>query len=481
MIYSGRFSFRVKIFVGFLLVCTISIFVTTFISYLIIRNSSKSQSETALQKKAEALIASFDYALSNELVREKDIPIVLKNRIYEIADINKHDIIIYNMDGKFILSNKDLPFISQKQIPKYLLDKIRKNSLRTDFSFYNPQLKATVTSSYFVLKNNILEPIGIIYFPFYYNDTVYLNWFNEYLVMLILANIGLIAFSGYLSWVISKNILKSLTKISDKMKVTELNSNLRIIKYKNDDELSVLVKSYNRMIYQIREQKDLLTQAEREKAWREMAKQVAHEVKNPLTPMKLHIQNFQRKFDPNDPDITEKVKKLSISMVDYIDLIAKVATAFSEFAKLPEKEDSVFNLVEEVRGIANVFDSDKMNFSCDMGNILVNMDKIYLTRIMTNLIVNAKQATEYEASPKVNVAITLLYKKVQIIVEDNGIGISKENIFKIFEPNFTTKSSGTGLGLSMVKKMVEEYQGSISVESTLGVGSRFLLIIPTNL
>lgn len=153
--------------------------------------------------------------------------------------------------------------------------------------------------------------------------------------------------SIFISWRISKNITKTITSISSK--ISDEGRDLKPIKYSSRDELSVLVRAYNRMIYQLREQTQLKAQVEREKAWREMAKQVAHEVKNPLTPMKLTIQNFERKFDPQDPEIENKVHKMSKVVVEQIDLIAEVASAFSEFAKLPEKEDTILNLNEEIK------------------------------------------------------------------------------------------------------------------------------------
>ena len=212
-----------------------------------------------------------------------------------------------------------------------------------------------------------------------------------------------------------------------------------------------------------------------------MAKQVAHEVKNPLTPMKLLIQNFERKFDKADPDIDEKVTRLSKTMVDQIDLISTVAGAFSEFAKLPEKKNETLNVIKEIKSLIRVFnDKNEIYFHSNKDNILINFDKIFFSRIITNLITNAQQAVSDLRKPVINIDVELINKKVSISVEDNGVGIPKDKIDKIFEPNFTTKNSGMGLGLTMVRKMVEDYKGEINVKSEEGKGTKFVIILPTN-
>ncbi|HCN12718.1 MAG TPA: two-component sensor histidine kinase, partial [Chryseobacterium sp.] len=247
-----------------------------------------------------------------------------------------------------------------------------------------------------------------------------------------------------------------------------------------NDELNQLVKAYNTMILQIKEQKERLSFKEKEEAWREMAKQVAHEVKNPLTPMKLTIQNFARKFDPNDPNIHEKVKNLSKTMVDQIDLVATVASAFSQFAQLPEKHNEIFDLNKEIKIIMNVFSDEKIYFHSNKDEIMVEMDKIYLSRIITNLVANAIQAKHDDRENIINLDVEQRQKRIFITLTDNGKGIPEDLFDRIFEPNFTSKSGGTGLGLTMVRKMVEDYKGEITVQSEVGKGSTFTISLPNN-
>lgn len=479
--YKG-YSLRNRVFFGFLLVCLLSVASSSLVPYFVLRNNSLQQSKIDMQEKTNAVMRFLDYAVSQSTVHTKDLPVVLKNKIFEIADVNQHDIIIYDLKGNYLLSNKDEGLVKQKKIPFKIVNKLLSSEARYDFREVDVSKDAVFTSSYLLLKNNMLEPVGIIYIPLYHDESAYLDVLHQYVVYILIVDILLIVFSIWLSWVTSANLAKNITKFSDMItRITLFENEMRPIKYYKNDELNALARAYNRMILQIQDQKERLRFKASEEAWREMAKQVAHEVKNPLTPMKLTIQNFERKFDPQDPNVNEKVKQLSKTMVDQIDLIATVASAFSEFAKLPEKNNEIINLNNEIDDILRVFNDDLIFVHSNKSNIMINMDRIYLSRIITNLVTNAQQAQSDGRNLLVNVDIEQHQRKVIISVQDNGVGIAENMFERIFEPNFTSKNSGMGLGLSMVRKMVEDYKGQITVKSELGKGSTFIITLPTNL
>ncbi len=479
--YKG-YQLRTRVFWGFLVVSLLTMIGSTILSYIVLKNNAEEQSRTEMQKDNNALMASLDYAVSRETIQTDEIPEVLKNEILEISDVNKHDIQIYDLEGHFLISNKDSSQVKMQNIPQDILKRVISTDGRLDFQEYDAQIDATKTSSYSILENNNLDPIGIVYLPYYHNDSAYLSVLNKYLKYMVLVNILILIFSIWLSWIISNNLTKALSRFSDMIsRVTLFDKDMKPIKYYHNDELSALVKSYNKMILQIQEQKERLSFIEKERAWREMAKQVAHEVKNPLTPMKLTIQNFDRKFDAEDPDIKEKVKKMSESMVSQIDLISKVATAFSQFAQLPEKNDEEFNLNKELENILNIFNDDKIFVHANKDKIIIKMDKVYLNRIITNLVKNALQATEEAEKSIINVDVEQVNKRINIQIEDNGTGIPIEMQNRIFEPNFTSKSTGMGLGLTMVRKMIEEYQGTITFKSEEGKGTTFFISLPSNI
>ncbi|CAA7392412.1 sensor histidine kinase [Chryseobacterium fistulae] len=480
-IYKG-YSLRNRVFFGFLLVCLLSVVAVSLVPYFVLRKNSQQQSKIDMQDKTNAVMRFLDYAVSRTVIHTKDLPQVLGNKIFEIADINQHDVIIYDLKGNYLLSNKDESLIEQKSIPISMVNKILSTDARVDTKGYDQSKDAVFTSSYLVLKNNVLEPIGVVYIPLYHNESANFEVLHQYVKYILLVDFFLILFSVWVSWVTSNSLAKNITKFSDMItRITLFENEMRPIRYYKNDELNALARAYNRMILQIQDQKERLRFKASEEAWREMAKQVAHEVKNPLTPMKLTIQNFERKFDPEDPNIRERVKQMSKAMVDQIDLIATVASAFSEFAKLPEKNNEVINLNIEVEGILRVFNDDSIFFHTNKNNIMISMDRIYLSRIITNLVTNAKQAESEDRKLIINVDIEQYQKRVMVSIQDNGIGISENMYDRIFEPNFTSKNSGMGLGLSMVRKMVEDYKGEISVKSEVGKGSTFTITLPTNL
>lgn len=479
--YKG-YSLRNRVFFGFLLVCLLSVVASSLVPYFVLRSNSLQQSKIDMQEKTSAVMRFLDYAVSRTILETKDLPQVLGNKIFEIADINQHDIVIYDLKGHYLLSNKDEGLIPQKSIPVDIVNRILATDARVDIRGYDQSKDAVFTSSYMVLKNNVLEPIGIVYIPLYHNESAYLEVLHKYVKYILLVDFFLIIFSIWISWVTSNSLAKNITKFSDMItRITLFENEMRPIRYYKNDELNALARAYNRMILQIQDQKERLRFKASEEAWREMAKQVAHEVKNPLTPMKLTIQNFERKFDPQDPNVTERVKLMSKTMVDQIDLIATVASAFSEFAKLPEKNNETINLNAEIADILRVFSDDSVFVHTNKSNIMINMDKIYLSRIITNLVTNAKQAQSEDRKLIINVDIEQHQRRVMISVQDNGVGIPDNMYERIFEPNFTSKNSGMGLGLSMVRKMVEDYKGEISVKSEVDKGSTFTITLPTNL
>lgn len=479
--YKG-YRLRNRVFLGFMAICLLSIVTSGVLSFVILRNNAKEQSRTDMQNKSEALMSSLDYALSHSTVKTRDIPTVLENKIYEIADINKHDIIIYDLNGNYLLSNKEPNLVAQKKMPAEVIAAIRKDGKRYDHKSYDENLKASIVSSYMVLKNNMLEDIAYVYFPYYHNESAYKVVFKHYFGYIVGVNLLIIFLSIWLSWIISNNLTNAITGFTSMIsKINLFDKNLQPIRYYKNDELNALVKAYNKMISEIADQRERLSYIEKQSAWQEMARQVAHEVKNPLTPMKLMMQNFERKFDPNDPNNETKVKNLSGVIIGQIEVISRVATAFSEFAQLPKRNDEEINLNREIRNVLTIFSDENIFIHASHDNIMMKIDKDYLARIIINLVTNASQAKADNRKSVINVDIEKIEKRIKIIVNDNGVGISPDKLEKIFDPNFTSKNSGMGIGLTMVKRMVEDYNGTITVVSEVDKGATFTISMPSNL
>ncbi|MEO5775516.1 MAG: ATP-binding protein, partial [Flavobacterium sp.] len=213
--------------------------------------------------------------------------------------------------------------------------------------------------------------------------------------------------------------------------------------------------------------------------WREMAKQVAHEIKNPLTPMRLTVQSFQRKFDANDPELKQKLNDYSKTLIQQIDTMSAVASAFSNFASMPAQQNETLNVVQVVELALDIFNEDFIVFESNKEYVISKIDRTQLIRIITNLVKNAIQSIPDEQEEKqILVSVNEAEDNVIISVKDNGVGIEPENIEHVFEPKFTTKTSGMGLGLGIIKNIIENYKGTITFETELGKGSTFIVSLP---
>jgi two-component system nitrogen regulation sensor histidine kinase NtrY len=233
------------------------------------------------------------------------------------------------------------------------------------------------------------------------------------------------------------------------------------------------------MIQELERNAIKLAQNERDLAWREMAKQVAHEIKNPLTPMRLTVQSFQRKFNPEEPNIKQKLNDYSESLIQQIDTMSSVAAAFSNFASMPAQQNEVLNVVEVVELTLDIFNEDYIVFECVEKEIISKIDRTQLIRVITNLVKNATQAIPEDQETKmVLVTIKKIANKVVITIKDNGTGIDPRHINTIFEPKFTTKNSGMGLGLGIIKNIIENYNGTITFETKFGRGTIFTVTLP---
>jgi nitrogen fixation/metabolism regulation signal transduction histidine kinase len=194
--------------------------------------------------------------------------------------------------------------------------------------------------------------------------------------------------------------------------------------------------------------------------------------------MRLTVQSFQRKFDPEDPNITQKLSEYSKTLIQQIDTMTSIASAFSNFAKMPAQQKEELNVVEVIDLALDIFNEDYITFNCDKKQIIGKFDRTQLIRVVTNLVKNAIQAIPEDKTPEVIVDLEENTNNITITVTDNGMGILKENIAKIFEPKFTTKTSGMGLGLPMIKKIIETYNGTLTFVTKENKGTSFLVMFP---
>src|SRR5690554_4355987 len=455
----------------------------TSVSVLLVTNYSFREqyqgfAENLLKNKEREVIAAIDYELDRypEIANDDNIFLILENSILGIADVHKTDINVFDIRGNLFRSTEPNSY-PKRVLPQQVLDSLSRNLEYLEVPV-NTADGNTFLTTYRYITNFKGEPVAIINLPYksdnsFFRDNMYslLNRFAG--VMLFVLIVG-----GILSWFMAKQITKKIDLIAAKIKQTDVVIHNKPIDYQRKDELRPLVDSYNEMLEKLNYQSNLLALTEREEAWREMAKQVAHEIKNPLTPMRMMIQNYVRKYDPNDPNAKERLKDLSDTLVTQIDTMSAIAEAFSDFARMPTRKDEKVNVVETIQNTLEIFPENTTYFHTNVDELNINFDKIYLIRIITNLVKNAIQAIPSDRKPEVNVHLQKIKDHFVIRVSDNGIGIPPELGDKIFEPKFTTSTGGMGLGLAMVKKIVEDYNGNIRYISEKGRGTEFSIRIP---
>jgi len=446
---------------------------------------AKDYHKERLERKEKAIKQSIDFVIRETTypVTTENIPLIFKDEIFEIDAIHNLQIKLYDLDGQLLKSSKRTLRVdpNERCLDAEVLN-VLSNTLEHRYVLKNKVSGHVFQSSYSYIMDEKFKNIAILNLPYLENDDFFNKELKEFLFRLAYAYIALILLAIIFAYFISKFITKSLKTISDKMSETRLEKRNKKIEIEpSGEEIETLVNSYNSMIDQLEESAVKLATNEREQAWREMAKQVAHEIKNPLTPMRLTVQSFERKFDPQDENIHQKLKEYSNTLIQQIDILSSIASAFSNFAKMPAQKSEVLNVALIVKMALDIFNEDYIQFHSESEEVIAKFDRTQLIRVVTNLVKNSTQSIpDYSENPKIDVRVFSDSNNVIITIEDNGSGIAEDTKAKIFEPKFTTKSSGMGLGLGMVKNIVETYNGSITFTSQLGKGTIFTVTFPKN-
>ncbi len=478
-----QLSLRLRIFLSMIFLTLVASVLIAAVSIYQFRKSARDYHQDRLERKEDAITEHINYILSTTTypLSTDNLPLIFKDKIYELANIHSLEINIYDLNGKLLISSKGAFTVDKvaKPIQPIILKIIQSTPSKrfVDLQMVEGQ---KYRSSYSYLKDTKFKPLGIINLPYVEETSFYENEVKSFLMRFSQVYAFMLLISFIIAYFLSSYITKSLQTISEKLQQTQFyKKNEKIQLESTSKEINSLISAYNAMVDKLEESAALLAQSEREQAWREMAKQVAHEIKNPLTPMRLTVQSFQRKFDPNDPNVKQKMDDYSKTLIQQIDTMSSVASAFSNFASLPAQQNETLNIVYVVQLALDIFTEDFIRFEASEPEIITKIDRTQLIRIITNLVKNAIQAIpEQNENPLVTVKVFREGDTAKITVKDNGKGISIENKSRIFEPKFTTKTSGMGLGLGIIKNIVESYHGSIDFESEPEVGTEFTVTLP---
>lgn len=480
-----QLSLRIRIFLSMILLILLASILIAAVTIYQYKEQTDEYNKGRLERKNESVHAAISYWLNSGNtfpLETKNLPYIFKDKIYEISNIEKAEINIYDLEGNLVKSShsgfvkSDAPVILSDTI----LDAISNNvqHLYVSIKVINDN---SYQSSYSYITDNKFKPFGILNLRYIQDNIDQDRDLKEFLYRLAMVYVFMFVLAILLAYIISSYITRSLKAITEKISQTRLsNLNEKIILKDSSTEIATLISAYNEMIDKLEESAVKLAKGEREQAWREMAKQVAHEIKNPLTPMRLTVQSFQRKFDPNDPNIQEKINEFCKMLIQQIDTLSTIASAFSNFANMPAQNREEIDLVVVVKQALDIFTEDYISFFPKEKSIIAKLDKTQVIRVVTNLVKNATQSLEDVENEKLEVTVSEDDENVCITIADNGKGISEEDAERVFEPKFTTKTSGMGLGLAMVKNIVDAYNGSISFTSQINVGTVFKVKLPKN-
>jgi signal transduction histidine kinase len=405
-----------------------------------------------------------------------------------------------------------------------LLEKFS-NVFYTDINMYDAKGELLATSRPEIIENNLIagrmntqsylemvinrrseyihkENIGGLqylsaYVPFVNSENKLLAYLNlpyftrqdeltSEITNLVVAIINIMVLLSLLSFTIAVFLSNKLTHplrlLQESFARISLDSKNERIDYHARDEIGSLVNEYNKMVDQLATSAELLAKSEREMAWREMAKQIAHEIKNPLTPMRLSIQHLQRSIHDKKENWEEQFARLSKMLIEQIDDLSAIATEFSNFAKIPVAHNEQLDLVEKLIDTCRLFENTE-NISISMNDnglkqLFVLADREQLSRVFINLMKNAIQSLQDNKEGKVNVSLEKIGEKAVIRFKDNGKGVPEEIRDKLFQPNFTTKTGGMGMGLAIVESILNNAGGKIYYETELNKGSVFIVELP---
>ncbi|MGI8583412.1 MAG: sensor histidine kinase [Chitinophagaceae bacterium] len=407
----------------------------------------------------------------------------LEYTINKLAEIHAVDVNLYDVSGNLKVSSLPLPYttgmVSTRMDPVafYHLGKLK------DVQFFQEQKMGELKylSNYVPVRDETGKEYAYLNIPYFESQSRLKDEISNFLVTIINLNAFIFLLAGIIALFITNRITRSFFIITNKMKEVNIGKINEEIIWNRKDEIGDLVDEYNKMVNKLDVSAAMLARSEREGAWREMARQVAHEIKNPLTPMKLNLQYLQMAIDTNSPNVNEISIYVAKILLEQIDHLSEIATDFAQFANIGRTKNQVFNLNDSIKHVSSLYSAnDKLQIAIfpNKEKIMIKADKTQINRLLTNLIQNAIQSVPENRNAQIEIATKDSDDKVLLSVKDNGTGIPEQMTDKIFTPNFTTKTSGTGLGLAMCKGIVEKLEGRVWFETKENEYTVFYVELP---
>ena len=483
MINANRILYKTRIQVSIVLSVVATLLIVGWTTFFYIKDEYLKQQENSIREKLRKVQLSYEKQILKTGGIKNDSESAYA--FNQFADVNAAFLNLYDTKGNLYLTSLpkmyDYGIIGKKLGPRAFISL----NLMQRSEFLNSAEKIgtfTYAAAYAPIRNAQNETVAYIGLPYYANEADYQAKIGLFINTLINIYALVFVLIGVLAVFLANQITNPLTFIQESIKKTKLGQKNQPIVWHRQDEIGSLIKEYNKMIAALEISATKLARSERESAWREMAKQVAHEIKNPLTPLKLGVQLLEKSWKENDPNFERKFASFNKSFIEQIDSLATIASEFSNFAKMPDTklEDlELLPVIEQAIAVFNTSDSiEIVVLNRTNRKVIILGDKDQLLRTFNNLLKNAIEASEGKGKCVIQIRLINDNKYVYVEVQDNGKGIDLALQDKIFVPNFTTKSSGTGLGLAFVKQAIENAGGTIEFTSEINQGTTFYLSFP---
>ena len=469
LVYKNEVSLaeRLQLTFSFIVLATfISIFSATVGS---ISEGYRQQIGVENLRKAEKVSESIRYLLDRNEIDKAE----LESKLELLSINNDSDIHLYNNEGMLISSTLIEMFDKhlKSRMLSYELKENRREVLKLDnvgkFEYY---------SAFSPIISNSNQMLGYINIPFFDGKEELEERINDLAYSTLKISLIVFVLILLVSLYLSRRISKPIHELSQKLGNVNFDGLNETLEWSKNDEIGLLVQSYNEMLGKLSQSKEELRKKEKQEAWQQMAKQVAHEIKNPLTPMKLSLQFLQRKMSGDEVDIKD-ISKTTDSLINQIDNLSDIVGSFSEFASMPNYKMEIENIALLIQDVVNIHhETATINVDIEE-NINVNIDKKAFTGILSNLVINGVQACDV-GTAVIDIKSKLQEEDLILSISDNGTGIPDDIKDKVFVPNFSTKYSGSGIGLALAKKGIEEFGGKIWFESKPDVGTTFYIELP---
>jgi signal transduction histidine kinase len=478
--HGGRLFFSARIQLYLNLAFFVPLIIVSISTLGLTSQSSQQQLDEEYLSKSRSLAQQLTSEIQPDLFLRGESTASFNNRLTELAGVSKLEANVYKADGT--LAGTTQPLIFENHLLAPFINSFALAKIRAGENYFI-EGETVGKLSYFVAYTSLQSAssgkvLGILAVPFFQSAhslekiqiVLLANILNIFALIFILLLL--------LSYFVSRWLTFPLTFITQSLKRTSLTRTNQPLSWNSPDEIGLMVKEYNSMLYKLSESKSQLELTQREKAWREIAQQVAHEIKNPLTPMKLTLQQLERSVQSGN-GTSEKIQKAIDSLLSQVNTLNDIASSFSGFAKMPDLKIVELNLVDIVKRAVDLHSSaGQVSVRSNVVNALVRGDEQLLERTISNLIINGLQSAKPGRAVAVTVSLESIGTKFVVSVKDNGAGIAPEIQELVFLPHFSTKKSGSGLGLAIAKQGIEQMNGKIWFETEEGKGTAFFVELP---